>query len=60
MKNLFDLKNMKKTTRDHFITYALVIIVYLIAQIMVATGSMSSLMQGLLVPLCTYSIVVIL
>ncbi len=59
MKNLFDFKNMKKTTRDHFITYALVLIVFLIAQIMVATGSMSSLMQGLLVPLCTYSIVAI-
>jgi branched-chain amino acid transport system permease protein len=55
----FNLKNMKKTTKDNFITYAMVIIVFIIAQTMVATGSMSSLMQGLLVPLCTYSIVAI-
>lgn len=59
MKNLFDVKNMKKVTRDHFITYAMVVIVFIIVQIMIATGSMSSLMQGLLVPLCIYSIVAI-
>jgi branched-chain amino acid transport system permease protein len=59
MKNLFNLKNMKKVTRDHMITYAMVIVVYILVQIMVGTGSMSSLMQGLLVPLCIYSIVAI-
>lgn len=58
MKKL-DLKNISKTTRDNFITYAMVIIVFIIAQVMVNTGTMSSLMQGLLVPLCTYSIVAI-
>lgn len=59
MKNLLDIKNMKKVTRDQLITYAMVIVVYIIVQLMVATGNMSSLMQGLLVPLCTYSIVAI-
>jgi len=59
MKNGINFKNIKKTTKDNFITYAMVVIVYLIVQIMVMTGSMSSLMQGLLVPLCTYSIVAI-
>lgn len=59
MKEKMNLKKMKKTTRDAFITYAMVILVYIIIQAMVMTGSMSSLMQGLLVPLCTYSIVAI-
>lgn len=54
-----DLKKMKETTKNQLITYAMVVIVYVIAQIMVATGSLSSLMQGLLVPLCIYSIVAI-
>lgn len=54
-----NLKNMKKTTKDNMITYAMVLVVFAIVQIMVATGSLSSLMQGLLVPLCTYSIVAI-
>lgn len=50
---------MKKTTRDHLITFGLVVAVYLIVQLLIATGNMSSLMQGLLVPMCTYSIVAI-
>ncbi|MBP3489429.1 MAG: branched-chain amino acid ABC transporter permease [Roseburia sp.] len=54
-----NLKSIKKSTRDQFITIAMVIVVYIIVQILVATGSMSSLMQGLLVPMCTYSIVAI-
>lgn len=51
---------MKKIkNKDPFITYGMVIVAFVIVQAMVATGSMSSLMQGLLVPLCTYSIVAI-
>ena len=57
MKNLF--KNMNKTTKSNMITYSLVIIVYVIVQILVTTGSISSLMKGLLVPLCVYVIAVI-
>ena len=50
---------MKKNTKDHLITIGLVIAVYVIVQIMIGTGNLSSLMQGLLVPICTYSIVAI-
>ena len=50
---------MKKSTKDHIITFAMVIVVYIIVQTMITTGNMSSLMQGLLVPMCTYSIVAI-
>ena len=37
----------------------MVIVAYLIVQILIAAGVLSSLMQGLLVPMCTYSIVAI-
>lgn len=54
-----NIKSMKKTTRDQLLTMGMVVVVYLVVQILIATGSMSSLMQGLLVPMCTYSIVAI-
>lgn len=59
MEKMNFMKKMKKSSRDAFLTYGMVILVYLIIQVMVMTGSMSSLMQGLLVPLCTYSIAAI-
>ncbi len=54
-----DLTNMKKTTKDHLVTYGMVLVVYVIVQIMLASGSLSSLMQGLLVPLTIYSVVAV-
>ncbi len=56
-KNLF--QNMNKTTKSNLITYSLVIVVYLIVQILITTGNISSLMKGLLVPLCVYVIAAI-
>ena len=50
---------MNKITKNHFITYAMVIIVFAVVQFMASGGMISSLMQGLLVPLCTYSIVAV-
>lgn len=41
------------------ITYTLVVLVYAVVQLLVATGSISSLMKGLLVPLCVYVIAAI-
>lgn len=55
----FSLKTMKKQTRDQLITMTLVLAVYVIVQALIAAGSMSSLMQGLLVPMCIYSIAAI-
>ena len=54
-----NLKTVNKKTKDQLITFVLVIAVYIVVQIMVAAGAISSLMQGLLVPMCTYSIVAI-
>lgn len=59
MKKLLKRSNMKKAARDSFVTYGIVILVFIVVQIMVGTGSMSSLMQGLLVPLCIYSVAAI-
>lgn len=55
MKKLHISKNLK----DNLITYGIVIIAYIIVQIMVSSGNMSSLMQGLLVPLCVYVILAV-
>lgn len=53
-KDMF--KNMNKTTKSNMITYSLVVVVYLVVQLLVTTGSISNLMKGLLVPLCVYAI----
>ena len=57
MKDLF--KNMSKTTKNNTITYSIVVLAYLIVQLFVMTGSISSLMKGLLVPICVYVIAAI-
>lgn len=53
------LKSMNKTTKNNMITYALVIAAYIVMQLLIYSGSISSLMQGLLVPLCVYVIAAI-
>jgi len=50
---------IKKTTLNNIITYGIVIAFYIIMQLMVATGSISSLFKGLLVPLCVYAIMAV-
>ncbi len=58
MKSIHGLfKN--KQARSSLITYAMVIIAYIVVQMFVSTGNISSLMKGLLVPLCTYSILAV-
>lgn len=53
------LKNMNKNTKSNMITYLMIIVAYAIVQIFVLTGNMSSLMEGLLVPVCTYVILAV-
>lgn len=50
---------MSKTTRSNLITYAMVIILFIVMQTLVWAGSVSSLLQGLLVPLCAYIILAV-
>lgn len=55
------MKKLKisKTLKDNILTYGMVILVYLIMQILIGIGNVSSLMQGLLVPLCVYVILAV-
>lgn len=50
---------LSKNMKDNVITYGIVIIAYIIMQIMISTGNISSLMQGLMVPLCVYVILAV-
>lgn len=55
----FNYKTMKKSTKELLITIASLLVFYAIMQVLGATGVLSSLMKGLLVPICTYSLVAI-
>ena len=50
---------LSKTTKNDLITYAMVILAYIVVQLLVSSGHVSNLVQGLLVPFCTYVIVAI-
>ena len=53
------MKKMNKTTKNNLITYLIVIVIYIVVQALVMSGSVSSLLQGLLVPLCAYVILAV-
>lgn len=48
-----------KTVKSNIITFGMVIGVYIIMQLLVSAGVVSSLIKGLLVPLCTYAILAV-
>ncbi len=50
---------LNKTAKKDYITYAIVIIAYIVVQSLVSTGNVSSLMKGLLVPICVYSVLAV-
>lgn len=50
---------INKNLKNNLITYGMVIAVYILVQILITTGSISSLLQGLLVPLCVYAILAV-
>ena len=53
------LKNMKKTTRSNLITYAIVVLFYIVAQGLASGGILNNSMKGMLVPICTYVVLAI-
>lgn len=53
------MKNLSKTTKSNFITFGIVILAYIVVQILVNGGMISSLFQGLLVPVCVYMIMAV-
>lgn len=52
-------KRLTKTTRSNFFTYGLVVAAYIILQILIAGGNISSSLQGMLVPICAYVVMAI-
>ena len=53
------LKKMNKNTKSNLITYGIVIAAFVIMQILISTGIVSSLLEGLMVPLCVYVILAV-
>lgn len=53
------MKGLSRSTKSSLITYGMVIAAYIIVEILLHAGKVSSLLQGLLVPLCTYVILAI-
>ena len=49
----------RKTFINNMITYGMVVAAYIIMQVLVGTGHISSLMKGLLVPFCIYVIMAV-
>lgn len=53
------LKKMNKKTKSNLITYGIVITAFVIMQVLIGTGSISSMLEGLMVPLCIYVILAV-
>ena len=52
-------KVWSKNTKSNLITYGIVIGAWLVVEIMMRAGMLSSLLKGLLVPLCMYVILAV-
>ena len=53
------MKKINKQTKSNLITYGMVIAAYIVVQALLSAGKVSSLMEGLLVPLCVYAILAV-
>lgn len=54
-----EIRFNNKTFKNNLITYGIVIAAFVVVQLLISTGHVSSLMKGLLVPLCIYSIMAV-
>ena len=50
---------LSKTSRRNFLTYGVVIAAYVIVQLLIAGGHISSSLKGMLVPICAYVVMAI-
>ncbi len=53
------MRKLSKTTKSNLITYGIVIAAFIIVEIFLQAGMISSLLSGLLVPLCVYVILAV-
>ena len=52
-------KALSKQTKNNLVTYGIVIAAYIAVEILMRAGMVSSLLKGLLVPLCIYVILAV-
>lgn len=53
------MKKLTKTSRRNYLTYALVILAFVILQAMSSAGAISSSLKGMLVPICAYVVMAV-
>ena len=53
------MKNLSKNTKSSLTTYGMVVAAYIICELFLQTGHLTSLLKGLLVPLCVYAILAV-
>ena len=53
------MKNLSKNRKSSLTTYGMVVAAYIICELFLQTGHMTSLLKGLLVPLCVYAILAV-
>ena len=53
------IKSLHKNTKNNLVTYSMVILIYAVVQLLSFSGGLSNLMEGLLVPICTYVILAV-
>ena len=53
------MKNLSKNTKSSLTTYGMVVAAYIICELFLQTGHMTSLLKGLLVPLCVYALLAV-
>ena len=52
-------KTLSKSARSNFITYGIVILFFVVLQVMVSQGMITSSLQGQLVPICVYIVMAV-
>lgn len=53
------MKKMSKTSKNNYINYGIVLVLFAVAQTLSSTGNLSNLLKGLLVPICVYVVAAI-
>lgn len=53
------IKTLKKSTKNNIISYGIVVAAFIVLQILLAGGNVSSSLQGQLVPICAYIVMAV-
>lgn len=53
------VKTLSNTAKSNLVTYGIVILAYILMEILLKAGVVSSLLQGLLIPLCVYVVLAV-